>query len=215
MSQLSQSDFPVALQALQAGLARLSDGDQKFARDLISASRSQRGASDKQKFWVVKLANRVLSPTGETAPAPRADLSGVIALLDRAADHLKHPALLVLVDGRTLRLSVAGARSSAPGTLNVTTSGSFDDRTWFGRVHRDGRYEASRGIDDTTSTAIHAALVALGRDPAKAAADYGHMTGVCCFCGIRLTDERSTEVGYGPICADHYGLPWGAKRAAA
>jgi hypothetical protein len=28
-----------------------------------------------------------------------------------------------------------------------------------------------------------------------------------------LTDERSTEVGYGPVCAKHYGLPWGVKPA--
>ena len=26
-----------------------------------------------------------------------------------------------------------------------------------------------------------------------------------------MKDERSTAVGYGAICADHYGLPWGSK----
>jgi len=34
-------------------------------------------------------------------------------------------------------------------------------------------------------------------------------TGNCCFCRRELTDKRSTEVGYGPICADHFSLPWG------
>jgi hypothetical protein len=30
-----------------------------------------------------------------------------------------------------------------------------------------------------------------------------------------LSDDRSTAVGYGPICADHYGLPWGEAAAPA
>ncbi len=28
-----------------------------------------------------------------------------------------------------------------------------------------------------------------------------------------LTDQQSTEVGYGPVCAKHYGLKWGKKHA--
>jgi len=27
-----------------------------------------------------------------------------------------------------------------------------------------------------------------------------------------LDDERSVSVGYGPVCAGHYGLPWGEKQ---
>lgn len=47
--------------------------------------------------------------------------------------------------------------------------------------------------------------------PAEAA-DLGHHTSHCCFCGIELSDEgegRSVEVGYGPVCARKNGLPWG------
>ena len=29
----------------------------------------------------------------------------------------------------------------------------------------------------------------------------------CCFCGRELVDERSVELGYGPICAAKYGMP--------
>ena len=29
-----------------------------------------------------------------------------------------------------------------------------------------------------------------------------------------LSDDRSTAVGYGPICADHFGLPWGEAAPA-
>ena len=45
--------------------------------------------------------------------------------------------------------------------------------------------------------------------PLQRAVAAGHETGNCCFCGRELTDERSVSAGYGPICAGHYGLPWG------
>ena len=67
----------------------------------------------------------------------------------------------------------------------------------------------SRKFDNDTQTAVANALIALANDPAKAASDYGHLTGTCCFCNRGLTDERSVSVGYGPICAQHFGLPWG------
>ena len=47
---------------------------------------------------------------------------------------------------------------------------------------------------------------------AAEAAGLGWATHHCCFCGIELTDEgegRSVEVGYGPVCANNNGLPWG------
>lgn len=31
----------------------------------------------------------------------------------------------------------------------------------------------------------------------------------CCFCGLHLTDSVSRAMGYGPICADKWGLPYG------
>lgn len=44
---------------------------------------------------------------------------------------------------------------------------------------------------------------------AEEAARFGHAHGCCLFCLRNLTDERSTEVGYGPVCAEKNGLPWG------
>jgi hypothetical protein len=46
---------------------------------------------------------------------------------------------------------------------------------------------------------------------AEEAAAFGHETHRCVFCVRTLTDDRSTEVGYGPVCAARYGLPWGAS----
>jgi len=37
----------------------------------------------------------------------------------------------------------------------------------------------------------------------------GKEIGFCMYCGLMLTDPESRHRGYGPICADHYGLPYG------
>jgi len=44
---------------------------------------------------------------------------------------------------------------------------------------------------------------------AEQASAFGRLWGSCVFCSRLLTDERSIAVGYGPVCADHNGLPWG------
>jgi len=49
---------------------------------------------------------------------------------------------------------------------------------------------------------------------AEEAALFGHDAGQCVFCSLSLDDDRSVAMGYGPVCARNYGLPWGNKRQA-
>lgn len=154
------------------------------------------------------------APARET-PAPVAidGIEPVVALLKNAAP--KRPKLLVRAGDESLRLSIAGSMARYPGTINITST-SVDgegEREWYGRIHLDGRFEASRRIESATADAVLVALREVATDPAKAAARYGHLTGFCCFCGRKLDDERSTLVGYGPVCADSYNLPWGERPA--
>ena len=37
----------------------------------------------------------------------------------------------------------------------------------------------------------------------------GKDVGFCMYCGLTLSDPESKHRGYGPICAKHYGLPYG------
>jgi hypothetical protein len=135
-------------------------------------------------------------------------------MFDAAAAHLKHPA--IVLEG--FRVSRAGAASNEPGSLTITSidrthTDRFgnDARDWYGRVSLDGRFQPSRRAPDDLADKLRA----FAADPAGIAAAYGHLHGRCCFCNIALTDPRSTSVGYGPICADHYGLPWGEADGAA
>lgn len=203
----------MTIQALEAALPKLSGRDKEFAASLISQA-ARRPLSDKQMPWVAKLIERAERGPVETVKV--GDMSGIQALFAKASKHLKFPAVVLHVAeiGKPVRINVAGERARFPGSLNVTTvdKGADDRRGWFGRVHRDGRYECSQAIEGSSEAiAIADQLARFAAAPAEVAAEHGRLTGHCCFCNLALTDERSTAVGYGKKCADNFGLPWGRK----
>lgn len=140
------------------------------------------------------------------------DLSGILALFDKAKEKLKNPAIVLDTtdangNDTTVRLSVAGPQAKFPGSINVTSEGSFQNRDWYGRVKLDGALDAR----PNAPAGLTATLTAFAADPAGVAAAHGRKTGNCCFCNKALNDARSTEVGYGPVCAKNFGLAWGGK----
>ena len=91
----------------------------------------------------------------------------------------------------------------------MTDGKPFGSAIWYGRIDASGKFDLSAKIDAHTASAITALLVNFAANPAKVASAYGKQTGSCCFCARELTDDRSVRVGYGPICADKFSLPWG------
>ena len=144
-------------------------------------------------------------------PVDLGDMKPMLSLFKAAGSKLKHPKINLNVGGAAIVLTVAGDRAAKPGTINVKSPGSFETSSWYGRIELDGSYVPSR----QAPKGIEQHLLAFAADPAKVAAEHGHKTGQCCFCNRPLDDARSTEVGYGPVCADKWQLPWGTKRAAA
>lgn len=137
--------------------------------------------------------------------APKVDASSVVAFLTAAKDSgLKFPkARFLAPDGvRELRLSLAGAGSKAPGSVQVVVG-----EQWIGRINADGAVVGSLA----TNGAVLATLAEIVKNPAAAAKAYGALMSRCSFCNLQLTDAGSVEVGYGPVCAKHYGLPHTAK----
>jgi len=193
--------------ALRAALPSLSARDAEFAQSLLDQA-ARRGLSDKQLFWVRKLAE----PKAPAAPAkPKADLSAIAALFAKAGG--SRPAITFGTDAtNVVRLTVAGSQSRLPGTINVTSpERGWEGRTWFGRIDYDGHFEPSRKVEAQQTTAIEAALEAFARNPEEQARLYGFRTGTCCFCAAELTNETSMALGYGPVCAKRWGLPHNLK----
>lgn len=187
----------------------MPEKDQAFAYSLLSAA-AMRGLSDKQAAWVRKLVDRAISPP--PAVINVGDVSGLIALFDKAkASGLKWPKLrTTTADGIALTIKVAGEQSRNAGDLYVT-SGKQETRLYFGRVDRAGVFHPSQQPEAQALTACAAALKAMASDPAAAGKAYGARTGSCAFCSLPLDDGRSVHVGYGPICAEKWGLPWGER----
>ncbi len=148
------------------------------------------------------------APSVPTAPKEVADK--LFALFATAAQHIKHPRISFELPQGSLSLSVAGPRSKAPGSLQLTDGGGFQSGKWFGRIETD--YRLVKGRD--WQPWIGEVLDVFAKDVAGFAGQQGKLTGRCVYCRRKLTDARSVEVGYGETCAKHFGQPWGVKDAA-
>jgi hypothetical protein len=188
------------------------------------------GASKQVKLGA--FLSTIRTPQGEqhvfaVAPREQADqpstrvgeMSGILALFGKAKRHLKRPAIVLgvpeLGPRASIRLNIAGDRAKVPGSLTITDGNKNEagERGWLGRILLDGTFQPSRECMDALAVpAIAARLAAFSADPVTIAGEHGRLTGKCCFCNRGLEDERSTAVGYGPVCASHYDLPWGETR---
>jgi len=132
----------------------------------------------------------------------------VVNLFKGAGEKLKYPKIRLLLENETIVLSLAGAKSSMPGAVVIKDDGGFDGK-YFGRVSPEGVWNPGRATHAGNSASLLALLAGLANNPAKVAAEFGHMTGKCCFCDRALEDERSLAMGYGPVCAKNFKQPWG------
>ncbi len=195
----------VALDTLSAALAQgtVPPKDTEFVSSLVTQGKS-RGLSERQWYWVLKFAMRLAGTDTKSV----GDFSRVYAMFAQAKTHLKYPKVMLdTASGRHLCVYLSGATSRVPDTVNVV---DHDTNTWYGRVTKDGSWEVGHGTPEAQDE-VAAFLQSFAKDPEAVAAEYGKLTGNCCFCHRALTDERSTAVGYGKVCSSRYGLSWGKK----
>lgn len=133
----------------------------------------------------------------------------IVRFLETARQHLKYPKIRLTAGGDPLHFQLAGDRAKIPGSVNITDGAGYPDNVWYGRIMPDGDLQLSRSATDTVKRVVEA----LAKDPEHTVAAYGRRFGICSCCGRELTDERSVSKGYGPVCAEHWGLPWGDRPA--
>jgi len=161
-----------------------------------------------QRMTARNLFHQCTAPKQPPLPfnGDKLNVAEIQKLFDRAVQHLKYPKIrLQTSTGQPVVLYRAGSNSKYFGQIQVTDGGHFGIGKYFGRIDTEGNYHSTQ---DSTPEVV-SLLQELSKDPAGVASKYGKLTGNCCFCGLPLSDKRSTDVGYGPVCADHYGLPWG------
>jgi hypothetical protein len=121
---------------------------------------------------------------------------------------LKRPMIRLHNNGRRykLYLSQRGTLCIKTGALIPNTHDPIGDEEYLGCIWQ-GKFLASK--DRTPLPVDREFLDNLTADPVKFMADRSKDMCRCCYCGRALEDQRSKAVGYGPDCAEHWGLPWG------
>jgi hypothetical protein len=195
-------------------IALLRGNPSDFAQSLCSQFDRHGRLSDKQWHWVIKLAGEAeVRAARATEPVATAEKLGnfadMVKLFSVASDNgLKFPKVQLEADAdQPVVLARCGNGSKYPGAIRVTNGAGYNspDNQYYGMINQQGSWLPGRDANP----AVVNILRAFAADPAGVAAAYGIRTGNCCFCRRELSDERSTSVGYGPICADKYGLAWG------
>ena len=196
---------------LEAGIKTLPERDRGFALSLYTFYQKNKFLTEKQLYWVDQLTSKV-NIIKSAPPLPTTDLGAgfqkIYELFDKARQSgLRQPKIrLETQDGIQIILRVLGDQSKYKGSVSVTDNArDYASRTYYGRIDQDGKFHMSPKIVDS----VVDLMKALAANPAGMAALYGHKTSSCCFCGLELKTRESVAMGYGPICAGNYGLPWG------
>lgn len=172
-----------------------------FAKSLVRQY-EERGLSQNQTTWLHILADELIDPQ-PSQTLPEVNLPAIAGLFAQALDAGAKRVVIRALDRNKQQITL---RLNKRRRINITGEGPYDTRPFYGSLGVDrGDFRPGAQFNED----VVQALAALEANPAGIASEYGRLTGNCCFCGLELSDARSVTVGYGPICADKFGLPWG------
>jgi len=198
-------------------LSRVRAGSIGFAQSLIQQHARRGTLSASQWAWVVRLANEAFGVDANgaavvaaiQAPAARGVSTWAAQartvrgwLMNARNSGLRRPA--IRYPSLTLTAPAPTSRWNGTETVFVRVGQTYAGRFTDGAFHQSA--EAPSNITELLTETM--------ADPLAFAVRVGQRTGRCCFCARELTDGRSVSVGYGPVCAGHYGLPWGERAVA-
>lgn len=156
--------------------------------------------------WKSRYAERD-SRRQQDGPAFRRRFLSIIDFMYQARNRgLNYPKITLIVEGKTYQFRLNGDRSRNPGHISITDGQPYGENIYYGRLDPEGAWFPSRRAGDRLVNL----LFDFDQAPSEFTTNYGKKTGSCCFCARELTTEESLHAGYGPVCAGHYGLPWGA-----
>ena len=177
-----------------------------FAKDLASKA-DQYGLTHDQIVWTHILAiEGTFEHVKKTVEQTIQDFENIAAFFKRASANLKYPKVLLYVVDRCIVL-----KWKLDGTIQLVDRHrtTFNQKfgkpmpEWYGKITPDGKL-----VTGVELLGLHEALTAFAQNHTHVAEVYGQRFGHCCFCGLELTNKASVHLGYGPICASNYGLPW-------
>lgn len=203
--------------ALTEALPKLNASGQRFAASMIRQFNRKGNLTVRQEPYVHSLIAQANAPAPKSVSKKvKGDMANLYNFFHQARKHLKFPKVILAADVggagvEDLKLHMSGQKSAKPDTVNITLPdrpGKYGGGAWLGRIEADGTWDipAHLATQDALVDPVKKLLADLGKDPHKVASAHGKLTGNCCFCNRHLDDDRSTGAGYGPVCAEKWGL---------
>jgi len=220
------SDMTIELRqaaSLYAANYQCRDEGDDFMRDMQNRVAIPGFLTDGQSKGVLN----VLMADARRRLAAKAQKPAYAGNVPAAAAPQIHVTLAIVPDGRyritlpdgesiALYIKLAGQDSKLAGSRVISTRSGGDE--WMGVAHIAPQGDlriwrsAQGGLRDRVRDAINILDAAERQDEWLIAGLAFAQEGSQCFiCGRDLDTRESLTAGYGPTCADKYGLPWGAK----
>lgn len=133
----------------------------------------------------------------------------IFELFAQAKQSLKWPSLQFKIDGQDVKI----APTRKPNTLFISNGKRKDQgRIIYGILKNEGTSTKAQWQPSVLNfPKLRAMVVPLVQNPLEVCVLYGLEYNHCCFCGLELTNPSSVKHGYGPVCAEKWGLPWGVE----
>ncbi len=219
------------MQILKNNLSLLPDKSKAFASSLCNWYARYQGLSEKQRYHAAKLWEEVVKKSGKEIDSSRGrkvyntpvDCRKLVEKFQRTSKTLSHPNITYTLleeeiaemddDGYTnskkIRFSMGTSKGKNPGWIFIGNALFEPERVTYGKIDLEGKlhWEDARYYPSTQLF-----IKGLVENLLETTSLNGKLTGNCCFCGIELTAGESVSRGYGPICANRWGLPWGLEK---
>lgn len=183
---------------------KMSVRDIEIAGSLVMGYNRYGRLTDKQINLVNAIITRIENPV-KLPDTVRIDAQKIFSMMTAALATVKRVKVeLRTSTGQRLVCKIAGPTSKYAGQIMISDGGPFGAAMFFGRIQENGEFLPTQKATQPVIDLIKE----FSADPEVVAANYGRLTGSCCFCKKTLDDDRSKAVGYGPICAKRFNLPW-------
>lgn len=156
-----------------------------------------------QRFWLHKLALTEIEAQKNKESV--GDIFTVFhTMLNSAGKKLQSPKIRLLSvegGGEEIKLYLASLRTSLEGYVIIYGSAGY-----LGKIDKDGVFYPNVVKGATTPNWLIPTLKAFAENPQQQSKRYGALTGRCCFCYLPLSNTKSVNLGFGPVCGKRYGL---------
>lgn len=137
----------------------------------------------------------------------------ILDLFNNTQGKILNPRIKIPFEDGHILITVAqkAALPNFPNALYVKyVSKDKQVNAYIGAIKKTGEFfVAGTAISDSFLSKVSRHVREINTDPSRGLAVIGKEYSYCCFCGTMITSQASLDVGYGPICADNWGLPWG------